>query len=209
MKRLGATNCAEMGINSPFSHINDDDLYSVILDIPSSIIGIDDFVTIIHGDNKIALTDIAATRDKNNFGMIYFDPNGPKNLDFGLIKDICNNKNFHFVDILIRVSGTAYKRTRNGLNGYGLRNNLPHLVGKYPNLKDQLLSVNKKCWLIRDIIEPDPSQWTFLLGTNWTEYPAWETERFYKAIDLLKEPDARGVKILDRVAYTQEELDEI
>ena len=82
------------------------------------------------------------------------------------------DKNFKLIEILIRISGTNYKR---------IRRTFP---GKYPALKDQLQSINKSKWICRKIAideqgHRDPWQWTFLLGTNWTDYRAWENEGFY------------------------------
>jgi hypothetical protein len=49
---------------------------------------------------------------------------------------------------------------------------------------------------------PDPFQWTFLLGTNWTEYKAWEQEGFYKV------NSSKGAAIMNRISYTLKELGE-
>jgi hypothetical protein len=149
------------------------------------------------GNHSDILPGILIQCDKR-YGLIYHDPNGLPS--FELLESLSKHPNMRFVDILIRISGTNYKRIRNGLNGFGTKRGYPTLVNKYPNLKDQLKTINKKEWLIRDIIDPDPSQWTFLLGTNWTDYPSWEAQGFYKT------SSSKGAAILNRVSYTIPEL---
>lgn len=152
-----------------------------------------------NGNNREILPKIVEQSGKR-YGLIYYDPNGPKDL-FESVANICDHSNSRFIDVLIRLSGTDYKRVKNGLNAFGIKNNQAHLIGKYPNLKDQLKIIKKKVWLIRDIIDPDPAQWTFLFGTNWTDYPSWETQGFYKTTS------SKGTAILNRVSYTIPELD--
>jgi hypothetical protein len=149
------------------------------------------------GDHCESLPGIVAKH--HGYGLIYHDPNGLPSFD--LLKEICQRQNAAKVDILIRISGTNYKRIRNGTKAVSS-------TVRYPNLKDQLKSINKKQWIIRDIVDkdengnprPDPFQWTFLLGTNWTEYKAWESQGFYKI------ESSKGAAILNRVAYTIPEL---
>jgi len=141
------------------------------------------------GDHCETLPAIAEKH--RGYGLIYHDPNGLPSFD--LLREIYQQPNMAKVDILIRISGTNYKRIRNGTKAVSS-------TIRYPNLKDQLKSINKKQWIIRDIIDPDPFQWTFLLGTNWIEYKDWNAQGFYKV------ESSRGAAILNRVAYTIPEL---
>lgn len=153
---------------------------------------------LINGNHNEVMPEIV--KKHNGLGLIYHDPNGLPSFD--LLRSLSQFRNFDKVDILIRISGTNYKRIRNGVDSFGKKRQILELIGKYPNLKDQLKSINKKQWIIRDIIDPDPYQWTFLLGTNWTEYKAWESQGFYK-ID-----SSKGAAILNRVSHTIKELGE-
>lgn len=144
---------------------------------------------LVNGNHSEILPDIA--KQHHGYGLIYHDPNGLPSFD--LMRNVFDQKNMSKVDILIRISGTNYKRIRNGTKAVS-----SHV--RYPNLKDQLKSINKKQWIIRDIIDPDPYQWTFLLGTNWTEYKAWESQGFYKI------ESSKGAAILNRASYTTKEL---
>lgn len=152
---------------------------------------------LIVGDHHESLPGII---DKHRgYGLIYHDPNGLPSFD--LLREIYQRPNTGKLDILIRISGTNYKRIRNGTKAVSS-------TVRYPNLKDQLRSINKKQWIIRDIVDKDengnpradPFQWTFLLGTNWTEYKAWESQGFYKI------ESSKGAAILNRISYTVKEL---
>lgn len=159
--------------------------------------GSKDFFECYIGDNKEVLPQILENMDEKRYGLIYHDPNGVP--DFDLMRTVSYNPKSRFIDIMFRISGTNYKRTRLGMDAFGAKNCHPHLVGKYPKLTDQLKKINKKHWIIRDIIDPDPYQWTFLMGTNWTDFPAWKKEGFYDTESL------RGKEILRRVTYSDEE----
>jgi hypothetical protein len=134
----------------------------------------------LYGDSSKLLFDIIKpTLLQKQFGLIYFDPNGIKMNStesvFDVAKRICDIPTFRFTDVLIRLSGTNYKRVRS-------------VHSKYPPLVDQLSKINKKQWICRQIHinergQRDPNQWTFLFGTNWTDYRAWESEGFYKIED--------------------------
>ena len=136
------------------------------------------------------------------YGLVYCDPDGPENLQFEELAKISRDPNFRFVDILIRISGTAYKRVKNGLNGFGEKKDQKHLIGKYPNLKVALQPIKKTKWFIREIRDPDPAQWTFLFGTNWPDYKAMGNEGFY---DITS---SRGTTTFNRVAFTVPELND-
>jgi len=152
---------------------------------------------VIQCNSEEEILNIIQNQPKS-YGLIYHDPNGMPMFDS--IREVSRHPKCRFVDLLIRISGTNYKRIRRGIDEYGKKNNIPELINKYPNLESQLRSVNKKEWLIRDIVDPDPQQWTFLFGTNWTNYPAWEKHGFYKI------SSSKGNAILKRVCYTIEEL---
>jgi three-Cys-motif partner protein len=151
---------------------------------------------LIVGDHHESLPGII---DKHRgYGLIYHDPNGLPSFD--LLREIYQRPNTGKLDILIRISGTNYKRIRNGVDSLGKKKQISDLIGKYPNLKDQLKSINKKQWIVRDIIDPDPYQWTFLLGTNFVDFKAWESQGFYKI------ESSKGAAILNRISYTVKEL---
>lgn len=151
------------------------------------------------GDNYEILPELIA-REKC-YGLVYCDPNGPKNLRIEELARISKSPNFRFVDILIRISGTAYKRVKNGLNNFGEKKDCPHLIGKYPNLKTAIRTINKTKWLVREVQDPDPAQWTFLFGTNWPDYKEMSKEGFY---DITS---SRGAATFDRIAFTAPELE--
>jgi len=141
---------------------------------------IPEIVCAIGKDSADVLPGIIDEFGDKTFGLVYFDPNGIKmNSDatiFDGARSICLNPKFRYVDILIRLSGTTYKRIRKAF------------PDKYTDLRTQLKTVNKKKWICRKISYDehgyrDPFQWTFLLGTNWTDYKAWKKEGFYDIDD--------------------------
>ncbi len=150
-----------------------------------------------NGDHNEVLPLII--RPKKTLGLLYHDPNSNPNFD--LFRKLCSDQKFRFIDILIRIAGTSYKRQRIGVDNFGIKNNHPHLIGKYPLLKEQLQSINKREWIIRSINPGDPHQWTFLLGTNWTDYQAWKSKGFFNI------KDREGAEILKKITYSKEELE--
>jgi len=139
------------------------------------------------GDNHEILPTIIDWGKR--YGLVYCDPDGPENLRMDELAKISRNQNFRFVDLLIRISGTGYKRAKNGSKN----------DQKYPNLKVALQSINKTKWFIREIREQDPWQWTFLFGTNWPDYKAMANERFY---DITS---ASGAAIFNKISFTIQE----
>ena len=99
--------------------------------------GFDNFY-IWNGNHNDVLPTILQKTEKR-YGLVYHDPNGLPSFD--LLRDASKNPNFRFVDVLIRISGTNYKRIRNGTKKVSS-------TIRYPNLKDQLKSINKKEWII-------------------------------------------------------------
>jgi hypothetical protein len=134
-------------------------------------------------DSCKILPDIIDQFGNKAFGLIYYDPNGitmnSKMSVFDSARAVCSKPEARFIDILIRFSGTNYKRSRGAF------------PGKYPPLKEQLSGIGKSRWICRkiaidDLGHRDPNQWTFLLGTNWTDYKAWRQKGFYP----IEDPDS-------------------
>lgn len=93
------------------------------------------------------------------YGLIYADPNGGAP-PWDLLEQCANL--LTRCDVLLYVSATGVKRARQ--------------PGEQ-SLEEHVQAIDKKHWLIR---EPEgKQQWTFLLGTNWTDFPAWTQRRFY------------------------------
>lgn len=136
------------------------------------------------GDNATLIPQISMVIPEKAYGLVYMDPNGVPNFD--VLSEF--SRKHPRMDILIRCSGTGVKRA---MHGSGKR------------LFDFLASINKNRWLVRDILPSDPWQWTFLFGTNYTNWREWKGKRFYET------NSARGREIMARLAFTQSELDAI
>lgn len=135
------------------------------------------------GDNSVVVPKIAASLPPSAYGLMYADATNLPNFD--LLSEISKIKKLSKFDILIRYSATMIKRTK-------------HVTGK--DMREFLRMINKKEWLIRDVLSGDRYQWTFLLGTNWTDFPAWEKQRFHKA------DSENGQRIFNMCQKTRSEL---
>lgn len=118
-------------------------------------------------------------------GIIYSDESGhiPP---FQLLATLASQPHYKQVDLLIYYSATAHKRARGLFGG--------------DRLTQCLKPIPKKEWLVR---EPrGRHQWTFLLGTNWEDFPAWGKRGFYRI------GSERGQRVLKRLDSSADELRE-
>jgi hypothetical protein len=119
---------------------------------------------------------------RERLGLIYADPIA-KEIPHAMLDDAA--KRLPRVDLLAYVGATAYKRRR------GANENRALLV-------EHIRAVGKRHVLIRR--GRDRQQWTFILWTNWGDFPEWERRELYR---LDSEP---GRRILDELNLTAREL---
>jgi hypothetical protein len=113
------------------------------------------------------------------YGLVYSDPIA-KPIPVELLNQV--GQRLPRVDILSYTSGTAYKR-----------------VGKM-RLSEDIAAIPKQYQLIRD---PHGAwQWTFILWSNWPDFPEWRKIGFYRV------DSERGKQILDELDLTRDELRE-
>jgi len=138
---------------------------------------------VINAQNEDILLDLPLK--KNQIGLLYIDPNGDP--PFELIREFYNRPHSKMIDLLIYFSGTTIKRA------------LKSPIAKRGEcLKDNISSLPKKHWLIRGAV--GKSQWSFLMGSNWTDFPKMNKIGFYKT-------DSKdGQYILNKLNHTAEEL---
>jgi three-Cys-motif partner protein len=136
-----------------------------------------------HANNAEAVPKIVSRFPNNAYGVIYFDSNGIGDLD--LIKTVAVLPTSSKLDVLLRFSGTSLKR--NPQRG---------------KLTEHLAEIAKRYWLVQEPEASDDDQWTFLLGTNWPDWPSWGSHRFFDT------RTARGKAILEVLTYTKKELAE-
>lgn len=118
---------------------------------------------------------------KNIYGLVYSDQSG--NMPpFPLLQQF--SERFRYVDILVYVSSANIKR---GLKAFPGKRRLSELMA----------TVHKKFWIIRE--PKDIHQWTFLIGSNWDNFPQFEALGFYR----LDSP--KGREIMYRLDTTGEE----
>lgn len=124
-----------------------------------------DSCEVLRGDNANVVPQIARGLPDNAYGLVYADPNGIPNFD--MLSKVSMLPELYKFDILIRYNAAAVKR------------NEPQ-TGK--KMLDLLSKINKKYWIIRDILPGDIWQWTFLLGLNWPGLSEWRSQGFMYAI---------------------------
>lgn len=100
--------------------------------------------------------------EPNRFGLVYADPINDE-IPFEMLNKAA--KMLPRVDLLSYVSATQYKRRRGVDPGR-------------PYLSEHIAAVEKKVALIRE--KGGPWQFTFVLWTNWTDYPEWQKRGFYR-----------------------------
>lgn len=120
------------------------------------------------------------------FGMLYCDPTGTTP-PFELLGRMSKYNLYKRLDFLFYLHATNIKRIRRS-----------PFTGENRNLADFLKCIDKKDWIVR---EPHgKEQYTFLLGSNWVDFPDWKARGFHK----MRSPE--GKEILDRITYTPEEI---
>ena len=120
------------------------------------------------------------------FGLVYSDETG-KVPPFNLLSECFSCPGFARIDVLIYIASANVKRALK-------RNNTRHFM----RLSALIKLIDKKQWIIRE--PQDKHQWTFLIGSNWPSFPAFEKLGFYRI------ESARGKEIMHRLDYTNEEI---
>jgi three-Cys-motif partner protein len=125
-------------------------------------------------------------RVRKVYGLVYSDPTG-SSPPFELLQRMFSRKCYSTLDVLLYFSATNHKRQ------------LMAPACPLSNRLDAVLrSIQKKYWIVR---EPyGRHQWTFLIGTNWTDFPVFEGLGFHR----LDSPE--GKRILAKLNYTNLEM---
>lgn len=141
----------------------------------------------VHQDNSVQLRwaryqgvimEMAYRKDRNQFGLLYIDPNGIPDFDA-----LCQFSRVRpKMDILISVTATGYKRS-----------------GKAElHLDEWLRRIGKQHWLIR---KPYTAwHWTFLFGSDYAGF-----NKAYKGIEAEPVTSDLGKEWLEQVSYTPSE----
>jgi hypothetical protein len=133
--------------------------------------------TIYEGDNKDVLPGILKSVPPKSYGLVYVDPNGIA--DWDLIYQVTENPKYKFMDILLYLSATSYKRARTPVDNF-------------------LNKVSKSNWIIREPVWHD--QWTFLFGTNYLNYNPWKSLKMHKLKSI------KGQVFYNTICHTTNEL---
>ena len=149
------------------------------------ITSVGDRAEVVIGDHLETFPSYFNRVKKNTYGLVYSDPSG--NIPpFDLLGDWSSYPSFARTDALIYISSANVKRA--------LKSPTAHLCAR---LDELVALINKRFWIVR---EPQAKhQWTFLIGTNWIDFPAFERIGFFKTTS------GRGQEIMRRLSYTNEE----
>jgi len=115
------------------------------------------------------------------YGTIYADPSNA-DLPWDILERA--NEVYPRIDVMINIACASYKRT---IASVGYKT----LAERLPRIKDH--------WLVRKPY--GRFQWSILIGTNWTQYPAWEKKFFYPWND-----NGIGSAIFEKLVYTQGQI---
>lgn len=150
-------------------------------------IGPDSLVVVCNENNVNTLESVKTLYTKHYnrkpYGMVYVDPNNHE-ARFKELSSFFSHPSFRQLDVMFHISGTTIKRL--------LSKNVTD------RLSDSISGINKKFWLIK---KPETAwDWTFLLGTNWVDFPEFDS------IDFVSVDSAKGQFYLDQVNNTRKEL---
>ena len=117
--------------------------------------------------------------NKKQFGTLYVDPYGT--LYPNALIELSNESEYKTLDFIFHVNGSI-KRPK-GLNKYNVKEKRTY--------REMIKQIKKDKWIIREPYVK--GQYTFLIGTNFKEYPAFKKLGFH-CIE-----SNRGQEILDRI----------
>lgn len=115
------------------------------------------------------------------FGAVYADPSNAV-LPWELLERL--NEVYPRIDVMINIACASYKRTIATIGYQTLAERLPRI---------------KKHWIVRKPF--GKHQWSILIGSNWTNYPAWREKNFYPWDD-----NDVGSSIFEKLVYTPEQV---
>jgi three-Cys-motif partner protein len=146
-------------------------------------------IDIRFGDHNKIIPEYFVAQKRNRFGLIYNDPSG-KVPSFDLLQAMSGTACYSKLDILINCPSATIKRVSRS-----------PLTKSKETLIDYLNKIDKEHWLIREFYFKH--QWTFLIGTNWINFPR------FKKIGMYPMSSVEGKKILYDLNYTTSEKKEM
>lgn len=144
-------------------------------------------VTIELGDHNDVLPKYFVSAP-SRFGLVYTDPSGTIP-PFDLLAQMSRQPVYKRLDICIYVHATNIKRIRRS-----------DRTNENRCLRDFIDGIDKKEWIVREPVGKE--QWSFLIGSNWIDFPDWQKEGFHSY------KSAKGKEIFDLLTYTSEEIAE-
>lgn len=148
-------------------------------------VGVYPGIRICHGSHCEALPAAVNRMREHATGVVYHDPKGIPS--FEILAEVSRARQMRRMDFVLTFGATGIKRT----NGRAQKFEQP-----YQTLIDSLSAIAKDTWLIREPM--GRQQWTFLIGTNWPEFPVWGQGKFHD----IKGPG--GQHVIQKLTYQAE-----
>lgn len=141
------------------------------------------------GDAEELVPAIRFADQYKHYGLVYADTTA-QIPPFETFRRLGQSRQYDNMDFIMTYAAASHKRQiKSSLCKTEER--LPELLGR----------INKKFWLIR---EPyGKHQWTFLIGTNWADFPRWNKRGFYGITNK------RGNEIYRKIWLTNAEMEEL
>jgi len=118
------------------------------------------------GDHKVIVPAYIAGLTRSPSGLIYHDPNGRPS--FQALSEVFVQPQAKRLDLLLYCGAAWIKRW----NGWYFNRSRPDFT-----LQAGLDAINKDYYIIREPI--DSAQWTYIIATNWSDFPKWKKQGFY------------------------------
>jgi len=145
-------------------------------------------VTVTNSDHALALRSYR-NQPPLGLGLLYHDPTGVVPA-FDLLAEVSRYPSLKKIDFMIYLSATNIKRVR-----------LASQTDDVKCLDTYLEAIDKRVWIVRK--PRGKEQWTFVIGSNWGDFPDWKKRQFYSVFS------PEGKNILDRLTYTETELSKV
>jgi len=123
---------------------------------------------------------------KPKYGIIYADTNATIP-PFETFTKLANISGYSCIDFMTTYAASSHKRQIKA-GHCDAKERLPEILSK----------INKKFWLIRE--PTGKHQWTFLIGTNWANFPQWNKRGFFGITTQ------KGAEIYKQIWMTKAEL---
>lgn len=157
------------------------DLEQVVAEAPSWLNK--NRITVEHGNWETLIPEWLGSVTTEPYGVLILDENGEPNWS-AIAALFRTQPQINRVDLILSCPAAITKRATKAYQ-------------REVTLRKSLATIPKKHWLARETL--GSAQWTWIIGTNWADFPAWSA-RGFERLDLLN-----GTPLLDTLDLTRAE----